>query len=767
MFRAIAVTGLIVFASIPAVADDVLEDHLQTLSNYQFGDSRKALSSIEAIVRESLDHPRTKRDVARRLAAVLDSDATLDAKQFVCRQLWIVGGDAEVSALAPLLERDETADMARYALQRIDGDKAAKALRSALDNTTGALRIGIVNSIGARRDAKAVDALSNLFTNTDAGTSVAAASALGKIGGKPSAAAIAVALPGTDGAVRTALLDAYLEAADDARARGRLAHAAEMYRNVMRDTVPTAPIHTAAFIGLLQTLGDDGIHEVTAALRSDGPLAASALAFVQRIEGKNATAAFVQVLPELDQDDQVLLIHALANRGDRSALDAVRNLAETSEGPVQTAAVRALGHLGDESVVLMLAELAAHAEDERAAAASESLASIPDPAVDRRIQNIIHRQPPPVMLELIAALEARNTAAAAPDLMKLTTHDNDRIRSAAYASLGQLAQPDRLGELIDLLSKAKNEDDRAALQDSIVNVALKVDDPEKRDDTILRKFNESENAADKAALLMALSQLGVESSLAYLRSETQSTTPEIQDAAVRAIASWPNDQAADDALYLIKTTNDETHRLLSFRGYIRMLRMSSDRDAAESLERLAEAAKLAKSDDEKKLVLAGVSDLPDRAALDLVNTFAGNPALAEEVRLAANRIKKRSYVVTASHNPGSAQNAADNNGRSRWDTGQSQTPGQWFQIDLVEPENVAGLVLDTRRSNGDYPRGYEVYVSDDPSKWGEPVASAAQNSERLLDIHFEPTSARYIKIVQTGAAEGNYWSIHELDVNTK
>lgn len=99
--------------------------------------------------------------------------------------------------------------------------------------------------------------------------------------------------------------------------------------------------------------------------------------------------------------------------------------------------------------------------------------------------------------------------------------------------------------------------------------------------------------------------------------------------------------------------------------------------------------------------------------------------------------------------------------RTRWDTGEFQTPGQFFQIDLGRTERLEKLVLDSGESSTDYPRGYEVYLSADGQNWGQPVAQGKGSA--VTTVSFPQQECRYIKIVQTGTIR-NFWSIHELEL---
>ena len=88
-------------------------------------------------------------------------------------------------ALAALLADEELASWARIALEAIPGPEADEALREAMGKVEGRLLIGVINSIGVRRDAEAVDGLAERLKDADADVASAAAVALGQIGNAP------------------------------------------------------------------------------------------------------------------------------------------------------------------------------------------------------------------------------------------------------------------------------------------------------------------------------------------------------------------------------------------------------------------------------------------------------------------------------------------------------------------------------------------------------------------------------------------------------
>jgi alpha-L-rhamnosidase len=94
-----------------------------------------------------------------------------------------------------------------------------------------------------------------------------------------------------------------------------------------------------------------------------------------------------------------------------------------------------------------------------------------------------------------------------------------------------------------------------------------------------------------------------------------------------------------------------------------------------------------------------------------------------------------------------------------------QIPGQWFMIDMKKAQSFYKIVLDNIWAPYDYPKSFEVYVSNDGSDWGKPVAIGRGEFGMTAILFFEQT-ARYLKIVQTGTKD-KPWSIFELNVYEK
>lgn len=167
--------------AVPAVDSEEAVKAVKKLTNYRFGDSRVPVANIEDLVRQSLQSPDSRALMAAMLAGVLEGSATVDGKRIACRQLSLIGSEAQLPQLAPLLTDATLSDSARYALERIPGEAVNRALIRALSATSGTIRNGIINTLGMRGASSARAELRVLRNNPDPATAEAARAALDRI----------------------------------------------------------------------------------------------------------------------------------------------------------------------------------------------------------------------------------------------------------------------------------------------------------------------------------------------------------------------------------------------------------------------------------------------------------------------------------------------------------------------------------------------------------------------------------------------------------
>ncbi len=737
-----------------------LEEALDYARRYELGQDTGPMQVIIGHVLAAQGDLYARNALANKLAGLLGPDSTFECKKFICRQLYLIGTEEQVDQLEPLLAEPELAHVARIALQDLPGDAANAALAAALDSADGPAKAGIINSLSARPGQGNAARLAPLLTDSNSVVAAAAADGLGRLGGEEAASALKAALEG--GGPQASVIDALLRCADRWLEEGKKKEAAAIY-SMFKDAHWDTHVRLAAMRGNVEAEGEAAVELVVAALTSGDPVwQVPAMRYVRTIPGEAATEALMETLSDLDEEMLAVMAEALGDRGDPAALPAVTDLLASEAEPIQLAALAAVRELGDASSVEPLTGLALEKSRAVRSAAIDALAGLRGPGVNEAILARLDRAGPEQIPMLIGVLAARRAHEASPMLVKQAQRSSEEIRTAAYEALGALARQEDLPALVALVVDAA-PDSRDAAQGAVVDAARRMPEGEPRVGAVLAALENADHDEVRAALLSLLGGIGDSAGIGALREGAGSASERVRGAAIAALADWPTPDPLDTLQDLAKTAQDPEDRRTALEGGIRQLRILSGRKPRQAAEGLEQALTLADEVSLKRAALAALSEIKDRHALEVAESYLADAELREEAAITAEKIRRHFYSAEASNHAGDARKALDGDIGSRWTTGEFQRPGQWYQLDFGSEVAVKGLYLDTSRSPADYPRGYEVFVFDDASNMGSPVVSG-QGEKPVMELTWPAVSGRYLRIVQTGTAPDKYWSIHELRV---
>ncbi len=131
--------------------------------------------------------PIMKLDESGALALLKNPQSTYFQKAIACKRLAVIGRKASIEPLAALLGDPQLAHYGRFGLEPNPDAAAGKALRAALPGLKGRLLVGVIHTLGVRKDLKAVEALGKLMYDADPEVAQAASASLGSIGGPQAA----------------------------------------------------------------------------------------------------------------------------------------------------------------------------------------------------------------------------------------------------------------------------------------------------------------------------------------------------------------------------------------------------------------------------------------------------------------------------------------------------------------------------------------------------------------------------------------------------
>ena len=546
------------------------------------------------------DGPATSPEKEQELLAVLKSDAAPAEKAITCKQLAIYGSAAAVPELAKLLPMPELSSWARIALESIPGPEADEALRTATASLQGRLLVGTINSIGVRRDAAAVAALSGKLKDADVEVAAAAAVALGRIGNDDASKALRTALADSSPEVRSFVAEGCVLCAERLHSEGQLADAIAIY-----DEVRAADVHLQRIVeatrGSILARGQDGIPLLVEQLHSDDrALFRLALGTAREFPGSEIDKVLVTEMTTSPDDRAALIVQAMADRKDTVVLTAILKAAEQGPLAVRLSAVDALARVGDVTCLNSLLKIAVDKDAELSVAAKDTLAEIPGDNVNAQIVALLPKAEG-AMYPLLIELVGKRRIEAVPQLLKALDNNSDVVRTAALVALGETVSLQQLSVLIDQVVAPKKSEDAEIAQKALKAASIRMADREACAKELSNAVDRVKSVPVKGTLLQILGAMGGTNALQAVGKAAKSTDAQLQDISSRLLGEWMTEDAAPVLLELAKIPSNP-YQVRALRGYIRIARQFVLPDGKRT-EMCQTAFDAARQTAEKKLVL--------------------------------------------------------------------------------------------------------------------------------------------------------------------
>ncbi len=586
---------------------------------------------------DNADSPEARE---RKLISVLQSDAPPQEKATTCKKLAIYGTKDAVPALAPLLANEQLASWARIALEVIPDPAADEALRAALPKLQGKLLIGVINSIGVRRDAKATDGLAEKLKAADADVASAAAEALGHIGGDPAAKALDKALGSARAEARSSVAYGCILCAEKYLAAGKAAEAVRLYDRVRQANVPKQRMLEATR-GAILARQSGGIPLLLEQLKSaDKARFNFGLRAARELPGREVTEALAAELDRASADRQAFLLLALADRNDTAVLPKVLQVAQNGPRHIRTTALDLLDRFRDVSAVPVLLTASAENDPELARTAKAALARLGGKEVDAALLASLPQATGKTRQVLIDLARQRRIDGALPVAMQSLEDADPGVRRSAIETVGVLGTDQQAADLVRLLPKAQNAAERDDLEKALVAICGRSG---ARCLPQVLPLAQSRDAAVRTIALHALASIGGAEALSAVKTAINDQDAAVQDEAVRTLSNWPNtwpDDAgvAEPLLALAKSGKKVSHQVQGLRGYLQYIQEDKKLTNPEKLGKINELLPLIKRPEEKQLAIAVLSTVATSQVLEPLMTFAKDGAVAEEACLAIVKV---------------------------------------------------------------------------------------------------------------------------------
>lgn len=585
--------------------------------------------------------------------AVLQSEAPSFQKARACQRLAVVGSKKAVPTLAALLGDEMLGDYARLAMEPIEDSSVDDALRKAMGWLRGRQLAGVVNSIGVRRDAGAVSDLKKLVHDPGSGAAAEALAALGRIATDDAIQIIRQVLTTGPAELRPVAADACLMSAQRLTARNKHRQAMELYDTVGKADV-TAHVRAAAIYGAIRIPGAAGLPLLIEQLKTTDPMMVEvALRAARQLPGPEVTRTLAAELAALQPVVQVLLVKALVDRKDGNVRKNIQTLAGSDNPLVRAESLKALGKIGDASSVPVLLK-AARTGGPEAGIALGSLRILDGEGVDPAIIAGMKAANGKLRADLIAILTDRRCTAATGALLDEAASEDKATATAAFKALATLAGPEHMPTIVELLARTRSNDVRSRAENAVVALAGRIEDERRRADDVLATLNSTDRIDVRCSLLRVLGRIANDNALDVLRKALRDSDAQVRDTAVRAIAAWPNSKALDVLSDISANTSSNTHRVLAFRGHLRLLGLDRELSERAKVNLYTAAMNSVVGSDEKKLVLGGLAGVRHPGALKNIMDHIDDPAVKDEAVVGAMRVAQ----AIAGARPAEAKEAA-------------------------------------------------------------------------------------------------------------
>jgi len=583
--------------------------------------------------------PASKEAEAKLIAVLKAADASREAKATACRRLAVIGTETAVPVLAGLLGDAALSHMARYALEPMAYASAGAAFRDALGKVKGKPLVGVIGSLGVRRDTRAVPAIAAMLDSADSDIAQAAPRALGTIGTVEAAAALKGALkPGASRQVAVARFEGLLRCAERLADDGKAADAVGVY-DMLRGLNKTAPhqVRTAATRGAILARGAGGLTLLTECLASDDWLLfAAACRTSHEMDGKDVTAALAAAAGRGSADQKILALLTLGRRADAAALPAVLAAAKAGDKAVRLQAIRTVAEINNPAAVGDLVALVTAGDGDVAKAARESLAGLPGEAVNAAVMTMFRGADADRRLIAMELIARRRLTAAVPDLLKVARGSEANLRAPAVKHLGDLAGTETLPALLDILMTAPDGAVLGAATGAVSTISAKAADPNACAGQVVARMPKAD-ATRKVALLNVLGSVGGQAALAAVHGAVGDANKDVHTAAIRTLAGWKTPDVLPVLAAVAKAASDDRDRTLALRGYTGWAKRGGrgGLPGGQRVDICRNTAALAKSTGDKKLLLGALGQLRTPASLKMIVPYVDDDAVRTEACSAA------------------------------------------------------------------------------------------------------------------------------------
>lgn len=576
-----------------------------------------------------------RKTAVTSLCKALTKASVPEIKDFLISQLQTVGDNSAVAVLQPYLADNRLCDPAARALVKINTPDAKAALLNALSSASTENKILLTEALGDAKYTAAAAAIAPLAASPDKKLAKVALYALAHIADPSSAPVLAAAAAKSNYSYETTNATSsylvYAESLDDKNAAAKIA------RELLAKAKAPGQVYTrTAALKLLTAIDGEKALPLLLAASNDknAEYRDAALKFAGQY-GLAANPAWLKKLAGADNADKAAVIGMLGNNKVAAAFPLIQKALSSKNEDVKLAAIKAAGQTGGTAAVGALIGLLKTGDAATVEAVKNSLLVIPGDEVVNQAAAALPAVPAASQIALLNVLASRQADNKAAEVLALARSNDAGVRTAAVSALKDVSSKNILPSLFELLDNSSNAADVGGLQAAIINSGAGGNE-------IMPQYQKA-GAGKQALYLPVLAGVGGQQSLNAVAAAFNNGDAATKKAAVAALSSWQNNEAAPVLLDIARKNSDSREDAVA--GYVELARKSAF-PADQKLLMLRNAMELATSPALQVKILRNVEQCKTLPAL----LFAGNYLDNEATKQAAANAVMNIALADKSYN---------------------------------------------------------------------------------------------------------------------
>jgi len=587
------------------------------------GDDTRPRFAIESLSRflsgKSIDNERAMWEKICISYATQQTDFGI--KDFFMKQLQLIGGNQSAEAMKIYLVSKEMCNPALGVISAVGGRTAETILAESLKNKELPCAAAVMNTLALMKSQIAVNEYIIWASTNDINIKACALNALAQSGSQQ-------AYP--------VLLDASKKVSYRWEATGATSSLLNYAKVIGRNgdiktmdkiciliiskcddniTIQNKTVALDTYVSFHGFSAMDNLLKATA--HTNEKYRSAAIRMSLSIPGTEVVKKWIEYFPKAIPAARPEIINMLGIRSDQTALPLITASLSDPDLNVRKEASAAIVKInGSKSITALIDYMMKYSSQADQEAAKTALMSVCGS------DNLSH---------LIPVLKSGNTAARKTtiellawnkgsdyfsEVFPFTSSQEEILKSASMKALANLAGPDDLTKLIELLSVTDNQDYQIDIRNAIAGAAGKISDPEKRSSAMLIAMQSN---IRKEIIIPVLSKTGGREALKTVLNEFENGNPDMRDICFKTLTAW-KDYSASSALYEICASGNKTYEGPAFEGYISQVK-SADLPDEQKLLLYRKIMPFAISTDRKNEILAEAGKLKTYQSLYFVASY--------------------------------------------------------------------------------------------------------------------------------------------------